>query len=130
MGSDAHSIATICQFPNNRTTWIKADPTFAGLKQIFFEPEDRVCIQETCPETKSIYNLIDTITLSEAGFWTQTIPFNENLSVIIGGRSTGKSTLLESIAKKYHRILKKAHTTQKIKQTENLLSTNTLIVYR
>ena len=100
LGSDAHSIATICQFPNNRTTWIKADPTFAGLKQIFFEPEDRVCIQETCPETKSIYNLIDTITLSEAGFWTQTIPLNENLSVIIGGRSTGKSTLLESIAKK------------------------------
>lgn len=96
IASDAHETNDV----GNKFTWIKADPTFAGLKQILFEPEDRVCIQEACPETKSIYNLIDTITLSETGFWTQTIPFNENLSVIIGGRSTGKSTLLESIAKK------------------------------
>lgn len=96
IASDAHETNDI----GNKFTWIKADPTFDGLRQIIFEPEDRVCIQEACPESKSIYNLIDTITLSETGFWSQTIPLNENLSVIIGGRSTGKSTLLESIAEK------------------------------
>ena len=100
IGSDAHNIANVNVFPGNRITWIKADPTFEGLKQIIYEPEERVRIQESQPETKSIYNLIDSITLAENDFWNQTIPINENLSVIIGGRSTGKSTLLASIAEK------------------------------
>jgi len=38
--------------------------------------------------------------LNEGGFWNQTINFNENLNTIIGGRATGKSTLLSSVAKK------------------------------
>ena len=100
VGSDAHDLASVNIFPGNRITWIKSDPTFNGLKQIIYEPEERVRIQECQPETKSIYNLIDTITLSEDRFWNQSIPINENLSVIIGGRSTGKSTLLASIAEK------------------------------
>lgn len=94
--SDAHETLEIGCNP----VWIKADPTFDGLKQIIYEPEERVRIQEGQPETKSIYNLIDTVTLSENDFWNQSIPINENLSVIIGGRSTGKSTLLASIAEK------------------------------
>lgn len=110
IGSDAHNIANVNVFPGNRITWIKADPTFEGLKQIIYEPEERVRIQESQPETKSIYNLIDSITLAENDFWNQTIPINENLSVIIGGRSTGKSTLLASIAEKISpNSLKKIH---------------------
>ncbi len=34
-------------------TWIKADLTFEGLKQIIYEPEDRVKIQEEKPEQKN-----------------------------------------------------------------------------
>lgn len=34
----------------NCNTWIKANSTFEGLKQILFEPEERVKIQETKPE--------------------------------------------------------------------------------
>ena len=30
-------------------TWIKADTTFEGLKQIVYEPEERVRIQESNP---------------------------------------------------------------------------------
>ncbi|MGF1533693.1 MAG: hypothetical protein ACFCUI_08310, partial [Bernardetiaceae bacterium] len=42
--SDAHKIEEIGNF-----TWIKANPTFEGLRQIIFEPEYRVKIQETKP---------------------------------------------------------------------------------
>lgn len=84
----------------NCNTWIKANPTFEGLKQILFEPEERVKIQETKPEEKSVYQVIDSVILNESAFWDETIHFNENLNTIIGGRSTGKSTLLKAIAKK------------------------------
>jgi hypothetical protein len=30
--------------PIEKFTWIKSNPTFEGLKQIIYEPEDRVCI--------------------------------------------------------------------------------------
>ena len=40
---------TINVFPNNKCTWIKADPTFEGLKQILYEPEERVRIQQEDP---------------------------------------------------------------------------------
>ena len=94
--SDAHQTSEIGQKP----VWIKADPTFDGLKQIIYEPVDRVQIREGQPETKSVYHLIDSVTLTDSTFWNQTIPFCDSLSVIIGGRSTGKSILLESIAEK------------------------------
>ena len=99
--SDAHKMEDVGKFHNNKITWIKADPTFEGLKQIIYEPEDRVTISELKPETKSNYNIIDSVELNEEGIWKQDISFNENLNVIIGGRATGKSTLLEAIASKY-----------------------------
>jgi predicted ATPase len=100
--SDAHN--NIDSFDKDRigncNTWIKANPTFEGLKQILFEPDERVKIQETKPEEKSVYQVIDSVILKEKDFWDETIHFNENLNTIIGGRSTGKSTLLKAIAKK------------------------------
>lgn len=46
------------------------------------------------------YNIIDHVILNTANVWNQKIPFNQNLNTIIGGRSTGKSTLLACIATK------------------------------
>jgi hypothetical protein len=43
-GSDAHQIAKLFRPDNDRYCWIKADPTFEGLRQILYEPEDRVHI--------------------------------------------------------------------------------------
>lgn len=80
--------------------WVKSDPTFEGLQQVIFEPVERVAIQQNKPEDKRGYYAIDSITLRENGFWNQTIRFNENLNTIIGGRATGKSTLLACLAKK------------------------------
>jgi len=100
IGSDAHSLKDVGVFKNGRITWIKADPTFEGLKQILFEPKERVRISETEPDFKYDYNIIDYVILNTANVWSQEIPFNQNLNTIIGGRSTGKSTLLACIAAK------------------------------
>lgn len=102
--SDAHSFADASTKDRlgNCMTWIKADPTFEGLKQILFEPEDRVCICDSKPEYKYDYDVIDRVELNSANTWHQTIYLNQNLNSIIGGRSTGKSTLLASLAASFN----------------------------
>jgi predicted ATPase len=81
-------------------TWIKADPTFNGLKQIFYEPIERVEISKSKPEDKSGYRVIESVTIEHNDFQNEILYFNENLNSIIGGRSSGKSLLLGAIAKK------------------------------
>lgn len=76
-------------------TWIKSDPTFEGLKQIIYEPEERIRYGESNPDNKSDYMVLDYIEY----YGTERTYFNRELNAIIGGRSTGKSTLLNSIAK-------------------------------
>jgi hypothetical protein len=48
-GSDAHDIAKLFNPAQDRFCWIKADPTFEGLRQILHEPRDRVFIGPTPP---------------------------------------------------------------------------------
>ncbi len=96
--SDNHNIR---EYTTKEKLWIKAATTFEGLKQILFEPEDRVKIQTTKPDEKNIYQVIDSITLDENEFWHGNIFLNPNLNTIVGGRSTGKSSLLKAIAAKH-----------------------------
>lgn len=113
-GCDAHSFETLDKKLGNQfevvddkgvvtdyseITWIKADPTFEGLRQIIFEPEDRIRIQELTPDEKEQYRVIDTVTIVDSKFTQNVIELNPNLNVIIGSRSSGKTTLLGSIAK-------------------------------
>ena len=107
-GSDSHSkdypigkLKDKDSNPIEKFCWIKADPTFEGLRQIVYEPEDRVKIQEEKPEQKEPYNLIDSIKFidSKSNFTDKEILLNQNLNVIIGGKSTGKSILLREIAR-------------------------------
>lgn len=79
-------------------TWIKADCTFSGLKQVLYEPNQRVLLSEGYPEIKNSYSVIDKIELQQDGVWNQCIYLNSWLNAIIGGRSTGKSNLLSCIA--------------------------------
>lgn len=82
-------------YDNSKCLWIKSDLTFEGLKQIIYEPEERIRYGETHPDTKSDYMVIDYVEYNK----DKRIYFNKGLNTIIGGRSTGKSTLLNSIAK-------------------------------
>ena len=79
--------------------WIKADVTFNGLKQILYEPDERVCISDTKPECKPDYYVIDKVILNDEEFSNEPIYFNDKLTCIIGGKSTGKSILLHNMAK-------------------------------
>ena len=90
-------------------TWIKADPTFEGLKQIIYEPEERVKIQENNPifdfekspfteiqideDVQIFENEEDGVVLAKT-----ILPINSGLVSIIGGRGTGKSILVDYIS--------------------------------
>lgn len=99
-GSDAHRYADYGIFPSNKVTWVKADLTFEGLKQIIFEPTERVKIQPHKPDYKEEKLIIDKVKFisSNNKFTPVPIKFNNNLNVIIGGKSSGKSILLYCIA--------------------------------
>jgi hypothetical protein len=101
--SDAHYFCDSTQ-PNrigNCFTWIKAEPTFDGLRQILFEPENRVSISETNPDKKPPYQIIERIRFVGGGeaFGNQEIRVSPYLTSIIGGKSTGKSLLAGLIVK-------------------------------
>lgn len=89
--SDAHSLEQI----GKKYSWIKADLTFDGLKQIKYEPEYRISLLKDKPSLEK-----DELVIDKIGYLGEEICLSENLNTIIGGRSTGKSTLLNSIAKK------------------------------
>jgi hypothetical protein len=96
--SDNHHIEN---YSSKQNLWIKASPTFEGLKQIIYEPEHRVKIQADQPNFKEERLLIDKLRFigGDNKFSPNPIYLNENLNVIIGGKSSGKSILLYNIAK-------------------------------
>ena len=100
--SDAHYLSTSTDKDRigNCWTWIKANPTFEGLKQILYEPEHRLKIQNEQPDYKEDKLTIDQVRFiaSDNKFTTEAILLNKNLNVIIGGKSSGKSILLYNIA--------------------------------
>jgi len=91
--------------------WIKADPTFEGLKQIINEPEERVYIGDE-PEIiqrikQNKTKFIRTIKINqingyneEKGSWFKNIeiPLNPGLIAIIGNKGNGKSALTDILA--------------------------------
>jgi predicted ATPase len=97
IASDNHNIK---KYTLKENCWIKADKTFQGLKQVIYEPKERVRIQANKPQEKAGYQAIDCILITHSDFAPNKININQNLNTIIGGRSTGKSILLGAIAKK------------------------------
>lgn len=98
-GSDAHNLQKLLEPDNERYCWIKADTTFNGLKQVIYEPEARVRIGGMKPEEKTDYYVIDKVEIEDSDFSPLPIYFNDKLTCIIGGKSTGKSLLLQNIAR-------------------------------
>ena len=98
-GSDAHSFDRLFEPAEHRYCWVKADPTFEGLMQILCEPADRIAIQEDRPEPHNPHRSIESIRFNDERFQKEPVSFNEGLTCIIGGRSTGKSLLLRQIAR-------------------------------
>lgn len=98
-GSDAHENSKLFEPSMQKYCWIKADCTWNGFKQVIYEPEDRVNIGSILPDLKQDYNIIDKIIINDSKFSPMPIYLNPNLTCFIGGKSTGKSILLNNIAK-------------------------------
>lgn len=97
-GCDAHELGKIFCPDEDRFCWIKADTTFEGLKQILYEPQSRVKISPVYPDKKQDYCVIDRVEMIGEAFSPKPIMFSDKLTCIIGGKSTGKSLLLNSMA--------------------------------
>lgn len=109
-GSDAHSIDKYGVYPSSRITWLKAQPTFAGLRQVCHEPALRNFIGHVPPKqnhitqnpTKYMKHLAIQKTpgasLADDWFDGTNIPLNPGLIAIIGNKGTGKSALADILA--------------------------------
>lgn len=85
-------------------TWVKAKPTFEGLRQTLIEPDSRVQQSDDFTELTFQKPRFKTIQLGGEIFPNQIIKFepnnidlNPNMVAIIGGRGTGKSLFLDSM---------------------------------
>lgn len=121
-GCDAHSLSDLDeklgQVVSNATegvvhepTWIKADLTYEGLKQIIFEPRNRVFIgvepeiERRVRENKTRYieslhiTCVDGYRPDQHGTWfcDETIALGKELVAIIGNKGSGKSAVTDII---------------------------------
>jgi len=121
-GSDAHDLNRICKpcairskhdCVNNpddcemRHCWVKADPTFEGLKQITFEPDERVKVQSADPTSLKSNYCIEAVEIyhsaidDELSIAHSVLPINTNLVAITGGKGGGKTAFVDLIANCY-----------------------------
>lgn len=105
-GSDSKTFDTLLH-PSagntSRYTWVKADRSFEGLKQLVYEPADRVRVQDEHPDERPWNSIIDSVRFlddAKTGLVSEEwIPLSPSLTTVIGGKSSGKSLLLHFIAK-------------------------------
>lgn len=106
-----HPIATICSsdckrlepdeehrnYIGYRHTWIKmSQPSIEGLRQAFLDHESRIRFGDQRPEDGFGYPKITRFEVSGAAFLEdQEIVFSPNMTNLIGGGGTGKSTIIE-----------------------------------
>lgn len=80
-----------------RWTWVKSSkPSIAALRQAFLDGTSRLRLQEARPSDEQTHPRIIFLKCRGLKFLAdQEIFFSPNLNTLIGGRGTGKSTLLE-----------------------------------
>jgi ABC-type enterochelin transport system ATPase subunit len=101
--SDAKSLKTDDKsnpLPNSlgyRYTWVKCSkPSVASLRQAFLDGASRLRLQELSPSDSQTHPRIVSVKCVGLKFLAdQEIFFSPNLNTLIGGRGTGKSTVLE-----------------------------------
>lgn len=129
-GSDAHKLEEIgrpcvnrhvpghncADMPDEcvlRHCWFKADPTFEGLKQTVYEPDERVFIGEEDPTTSRYNYTLSQVTLSETVINRElTVQYTDltlsrYLVAVTGGRGTGKTALVDLIANCFSNAVEK-----------------------
>jgi ABC-type lipoprotein export system ATPase subunit len=115
-GSDSHNVNDELgklkdrhSKPADKYCWIKADPTFNGLKQIVNEPDDRVHIGWLPPKMEEVrqnstrylshVHIRRTADAEVEDIWFDCkIPVNFDMVAVIGNKGTGKSALADVLA--------------------------------
>jgi hypothetical protein len=89
---------------NLRHCWVKADPTFEGLRQAVYEPEARVRIQADNPtpvrsgHSLSRFATPETRVNADLTIAAIDLSLNHGLVAVAGGKGSGKTALLDLIA--------------------------------
>lgn len=98
-GCDAHNLEKVGKPDKDRYCWVRGDLTFETLRQLCFEPENRVYIGKEPPNGGRPSDTIKSIKVNSSN-WLETpdIPINSGLVAIIGARGSGKTALVEMIA--------------------------------
>lgn len=107
-GSDAHDLEHLFLPDKQRYTWIKADPTFAGLMRILKEPDSRVYIGLEPPalehqrmNTTRYCELVsfakEPNSALDEHWFSGEVPLNTGLVAVIGNKGSGKSALADSL---------------------------------
>ena len=95
--------------PTDKYCWIKADPTFGGLRQIINEPEDRVYIGRVPPKLEEVRGnatrFLDRLQIRKTAdadtpdtWFDCELPLNADMVAIIGNKGSGKSALADILA--------------------------------
>ena len=115
-GSDSHNVNDELgklkdkdSKPTDKYCWIKADPTFRGLRQIINEPEDRVCVGRMPPKMKEVgqntTRYLSSVHIRKVAdadiedvWFDCKVPLNFDMVAIIGNKGSGKSALADVLA--------------------------------
>jgi hypothetical protein len=103
-GHDCHTDPSGCEL---RFCWIKADPTFEGLKQLKYEPRDRVRIQQADPTPWKANSCISgfrtdgTNVNEELSLAPTNLSFSQGLVAVTGGKGAGKTALVDLVANQF-----------------------------
>jgi hypothetical protein len=98
-GSDAHSLDAVLAPALDRRCWIRAEPTFDGLRQTLVEPGRRIHIGEVPPPGPHGTLTIRQLRLRGAPWvLNDDIALNDGLVTIIGAKGSGKTALVDLIA--------------------------------
>lgn len=105
MSSDAKSLRKdangkpIANSLGYRHTWLKmSKPSIEALRQAFLDPQSRIQLMGNCPSDALAHPRITKVEVKGARFLDdQEVSFSESFNCVIGGRGSGKSSLLEYI---------------------------------
>ncbi|MDA8001733.1 MAG: AAA family ATPase [Alphaproteobacteria bacterium] len=95
---NAKDVASASDLSNpSASCWVKMTrPTFEAFHTAFQDPDSRIRLNHQIPDNS--YSRIKSVRWTGAGFFAgMELAFSGNLNAIIGGRGTGKTTLIESI---------------------------------
>ncbi len=90
-----------------RFCWVRANPSFEGLRQLLYEPEERVSIQPTDPTFLKSGLSLESIDIEETIIDKHLkiqgvhIPLNADLIAVTGAKGSGKTAFVDLLANCY-----------------------------